>query len=143
MATGKVCSEDNDSCINCLQDIDCDDVIECTVDTCNGNTGSCVNSPDDTLCNNGLYCDGVETCDSTNGCQSGNQVSCDDQDDCTIDTCNEDTDTCDNVPDETCESTDPGPGCGCGSTTPNNEMLFLLFFMGVLLVGRRHHITKI
>jgi hypothetical protein len=47
-------------------------------------------------CDDGLHCNGSETC---NGgvCQSGTAPDCDDGVICTIDSCNEDTDLCDNV----------------------------------------------
>ncbi len=53
--------------------INCNDGISCTQDICNENTDSCVNSPNNALCNNGLFCDGIETCSSTLGCQAGAQ----------------------------------------------------------------------
>ena len=51
--------------------VDCDDAVSCTVDACNEATDSCDYTPDDALCDNGLYCDGAETCDAVNDCQPG------------------------------------------------------------------------
>lgn len=48
-------------------------------------------------CDDGLFCNGVETCFAT-VCVPGTPVNCDDSDFCTVDTCNEVTDTCDNDP---------------------------------------------
>jgi uncharacterized repeat protein (TIGR02543 family) len=49
-------------------------------------------------CDNGLYCDGVETCnEGTDSCDAGTPVDCSDGVGCTDDSCNEDTDSCDNV----------------------------------------------
>ena len=67
----------------------CDDGVSCTIDSCNEATDSCDNLADDTLCNDGLFCNGVETCDSTLACVIG-------IDPCTGtgETCNEDNDLC-------------------------------------------------
>ncbi|UCE60744.1 MAG: hypothetical protein JSU63_03135, partial [Phycisphaerales bacterium] len=80
--------------------IDCDDNIDCTIDTCSETTRACHIVPDDSLCDNGLYCDGAEVCDPQSGCQEGMPVDCDDDIECTVDTCNEDNGTCQNVPDD-------------------------------------------
>ncbi len=78
----------------------CDDGVSCTVDSCNETTDSCDNTPNDGLCDNGLFCDGSETCDAISGCQSGTAPNCDDGVGCTVDSCNEGTDSCDNVPND-------------------------------------------
>ncbi len=81
--------------------VDCNDGVDCTDDSCNEGTDSCDNLPDDGLCDNGLYCDGVETCEpALLGCQPGMPVDCNDGVDCTDDSCNEGTDSCDNLPDD-------------------------------------------
>ena len=36
-------------------------------------------------CNDGLYCNGLETCDALNGCQVGTPPNCNDSVSCTID----------------------------------------------------------
>ncbi|MCP4601395.1 MAG: hypothetical protein GY847_12870 [Proteobacteria bacterium] len=76
----------------------CDDGVTCTNDSCNEGTDSCDNVADDASCNNGSYCDGAETCDAVSGCQPGLDVNCDDGIACTSDSCNETSDSCDNVP---------------------------------------------
>ncbi len=66
----------------------CNDGVSCTNDSCNESTDSCDNAPDDSACDNGLFCDGVETCNASTGCQ-------DNADPCSGgQTCNESTDTC-------------------------------------------------
>ncbi len=75
--------------------VDCDDGVDCTVDSCDEASGTCDNVPDDGFCDDGLFCNGAETCDAVLGCQDGTPVDCDDGVDCTIDSCNEETDTCD------------------------------------------------
>ena len=52
-------------------DVDCDDSVPCTDDSCNEGTDACDNIPNDTLCDDGLYCSGIETCDALLGCQDG------------------------------------------------------------------------
>ena len=75
----------------------CDDGVSCTDDSCNEGTDSCDNVTNDGNCDNGLFCDGAETCDAVNGCQAGTAPNCDDGVSCTDDSCNEGTDSCDNV----------------------------------------------
>ncbi|MCO6439031.1 MAG: S8 family serine peptidase [Phycisphaerae bacterium] len=113
--------------------VDCDDGVSCTNDSCNEGTDSCDNVPNDGLCDDGQYCDGIETCHATLGCQTGTPVSCNDGVACTNDSCNEATDSCDYSPNdancddgqfcngaETCNATlgcqaggDPCPGQTC------------------------------
>jgi len=69
----------------CMSDADCDDGVACTVDTCNLDTGECSNAPDDSACDNGLFCDGEETCDAAQGCRAGDPP-CDEGMDCDEDT---------------------------------------------------------
>ncbi|MCD4822900.1 MAG: hypothetical protein K8R11_12825, partial [Methanococcoides sp.] len=76
---------------------DCDDGISCTDDSCNEGTDSCDHAANDGLCDNGLFCDGTETCDAVLDCQPGSPPNCDDGVGCTDDSCNEDTDSCDNI----------------------------------------------
>ncbi len=94
------CDEGGDMCVNtplggctsCIVDADCDDGITCTVDTCNA--GVCVRTPDDSVCDNSQFCDGVETCSVSLGCQDGAPPLCDDGVACTVDSCDEINDTC-------------------------------------------------
>ncbi|HUU85596.1 MAG TPA: S8 family serine peptidase, partial [Phycisphaerae bacterium] len=78
--------------------VDCNDGVGCTDDSCNEGADSCDNIPNSSLCDNGLYCDGDETCDALLDCQAGTTVDCNDGVGCTDDSCNEGTDSCDNVP---------------------------------------------
>ncbi len=77
----------------------CDDGVDCTDDSCDEGDDSCENLADDDYCDNGLFCDGVETCDAESDCQTGNDP-CDDGVGCTNDSCNENTDGCQNEPDD-------------------------------------------
>jgi formylglycine-generating enzyme required for sulfatase activity len=51
--------------------IDCDDGVSCTNDACNEGADTCVHSTDHAVCDNGLFCDGAETCDPLLDCQDG------------------------------------------------------------------------
>ncbi len=116
---------------------DCDDGVACTSDACVA--GSCVNTPDDSMCadgmrcnpvsdcipivctsdadcDDGLFCTGTETCavgedgaDPSTGCRAGVPPSCTDDLDCTSDACDEDADACAFVPDDT--ACDDGVDC--------------------------------
>jgi hypothetical protein len=75
----------------------CDDGVDCTIDSCNETTDSCDSTPDNSYCDNGLFCDGAEICDPALDCQAGTAPNCDDGVACTDDSCNEATDSCDNI----------------------------------------------
>jgi len=77
---------------------DCDDDIACTIDSCNEDDDVCVNTPDDSYCDDGDWCNGPEVCTPGVGCEPGTPPDCDDGDPCTIDTCDEDADECVNTP---------------------------------------------
>ncbi len=76
-----------------------DDGIACTVDTCDEGTKKFAHLPDDLFCNDGLYCNGVETCVADVGCVAGLQPVLTDGVSCTADTCNEALDTVVHTPD--------------------------------------------
>ncbi|HTQ05047.1 MAG TPA: putative metal-binding motif-containing protein, partial [Polyangiaceae bacterium] len=95
----------------CSDDSQCDDSIDCTHDSCDLTRGRCVHDPDDTLCDDGIYCDGVETCSATLGCQAGPVVTCTDMYTCTIDTCVEATHSCTHVPRDADGDGDPPIQC--------------------------------
>ncbi len=72
----------------------CDDGITCTNDFCDLASDSCSHVSDDSKCQNGLFCDGVESCDPVNGapmtgCVSGTPIVCSDGIACTQDACSE------------------------------------------------------
>jgi Proprotein convertase P-domain len=77
--------------------VNCDDGVACTADACNEPSGTCSNAADDAVCDDGLFCNGAETCDAVLDCQAGVAINCDDGVACTDDSCNEATQTCDNV----------------------------------------------
>ncbi len=80
----------------CDTDSDCEDAWECTRATCM--EGRCQVTLDHALCDDGIYCNGVERCDPRRGCVAGEPVSCDDFEPCTIDVCDEETKSCRHEP---------------------------------------------
>jgi hypothetical protein len=108
--------------------INCNDNITCTTDSCNEATDSCAHAPNNGMCDDGAYCNGVESCDPAVGCQAGDQIICNDNLSCTADTCSNvqkkcvftaNNAACDNglVCDgvETCNPAGVGPsGCATG-----------------------------
>ncbi len=83
---------------NADADIACGDDNSCLVGACDG-MGACVVTPDNGRCDDGLFCNGTENCNPTNpdaneqGCVAGQPPQLDDGIDCTVGTCDEDTDT--------------------------------------------------
>lgn len=51
--------------------VQCDDGIACTIDACDEGMQGCSHTPDHAVCDNGLFCDGEETCSTESGCISG------------------------------------------------------------------------
>ena len=87
--------------------VDCNDsnsdVNPGATEVCNGIDDDCdtiIDNSGDALCDDGVYCNGAETCDGVLGCQAGTAVDCDDSVGCTDDSCNEQTDSCDNTADD-------------------------------------------
>ena len=117
---------------------DCDDGIDCTIDACDEEADACEHTPDDGLCaegeicdpdqgcrteaecgsdadcDDGQWCNGAETC-VAGACQAGTEPDCDDGVDCTVDACDEESDSCSHQPDHTAcaegELCDPEAGC--------------------------------
>ncbi len=138
-----------DACVDGIcthTEVNCDDGNICTDDSCDPATGECIHE-DNTApcddgnactendvcvegectagtpltCNNGLFCDGLETCDAINGCQDGADPLVDDGVACTDDSCDETADKVVHTPvdsrcsdDDVCngiETCDPATGC--------------------------------
>jgi subtilisin-like proprotein convertase family protein len=66
---------------------DLDDGIDCTIDSCEG--GVLKHTPDDSLCNDGKWCNGTETCSALLGCVSVDAPVLSDGVACTQDYCDE------------------------------------------------------
>lgn len=74
--------------------LDCTDGIDCTADLCDESRNLCVHHPSDAMCDDGLFCNGVESCDPGTGCSAGDPPVCDDGVGCTADACAEEIDAC-------------------------------------------------
>jgi hypothetical protein len=85
----------------------CDDGIACTFDQCTEPSGACLHQPNDSVCDDNKFCDGIEVC-TLQGCKPGTPPSCDDGIACTHDTCDPVTDTCKASVDDSL--------CPCGQT---------------------------
>ncbi|MBW2703285.1 MAG: Ig-like domain-containing protein [Deltaproteobacteria bacterium] len=112
-----VCSDDE--CHACCINTDCDDGIDCTVDSCSSATFTCESETDDNLCPSGeaclpseggcvfVACGGDEDCDPGKHCCSDGvcktcctDIDCDDGVDCTVDSCSSATFTCESEADD-------------------------------------------
>lgn len=98
----------------CVDDAQCDDGIACTADRCDLELYRCRFVPDDSLCQDGLYCNGVEVCDTRLGCRQGPPRTCSDGDSCTIDRCSESTQSCEHAVRDADMDGDPDAHCGGG-----------------------------
>jgi hypothetical protein len=108
-----MCAEDQDACVECLSDSDCDDFLFCTGgETCSGgecrpgadpcpgrmcaeDQDACVECLEDADCADGLFCNGPETC-AGGACRPGPLPCAADELDCTV-TCDEGSDRCNAV----------------------------------------------
>jgi len=99
----------------------CNDGVDCTVDSCDGTIDACANAPDDSMCGafetcypttgcgpecftnedcqNGIYCDGRESC-IAGRCFDRPNPDCNDGVACTVDACVEATRSCVSTPDD-------------------------------------------
>jgi len=109
----------------------CSDTVACTIDSCDPATNRCLHTPNHAACDDGLFCNGTETCHVTNGCQAGTPPNCSDTVACTIDSCDPTTNRCLHTPNhaacddglfctgvEICDATfgcqpDPNPPIDC------------------------------
>lgn len=98
----------------------CDDGKACTSDACSTDQNDCVHTPVHAFCDDGLHCNGEETCSASaadaSGCVAGTTVSCDpDGTACTADVCSEVTQACAHTPrDELCSPTEYCDGAIAG-----------------------------
>ncbi len=95
----------------CVDDAECNDLFACTYDSCDPLLKRCRNVPDDTQCDNGIYCDGRERCVVGHGCEAGPVVTCEDGDPCTIDECVELLKSCTNTARDVDQDGDPDWHC--------------------------------
>jgi Putative metal-binding motif len=111
----------------CIDDGQCDDVIACTYDSCDTAIGRCLNVPDDTQCDDGIYCDGREQCVPGHGCEPGPVVTCSEGNACSIAQCVEATRSCVYTPRDVDQDGDPDGHCpgghDCDDLDPNVSSL--------------------
>ena len=90
-----------DVALGCLADpsVNMDDGVDCTLDLCDDVTGQIIHVPDHAACSDGVFCTGSEVCDVNQGCLPGTPPPVDDGIPCTVDSCDEETDTVIHVPD--------------------------------------------
>jgi hypothetical protein len=110
---------------------DCSDGVACTTDSCNEATDSCDHTVSNAACDDGAFCNGVETCHPTLDCQAGTPHDCSDGVPCTVDSCDETGDVCDHTPDDNAcddgafcngpESCSPTNGCEAGTAPPLDD----------------------
>lgn len=129
LCTTDTCNDTTDACVNTNNTIPCDDGLFCTAgdvcsggvctttprncgdgnvctdDSCNETTDACVNAPNTSPCDDGLFCTVDDTCG--NGECNGTPRVCSDPHQCTVNSCNEATDSCQFTPDnDLCEDED-------------------------------------
>ncbi|HVU01110.1 MAG TPA: putative metal-binding motif-containing protein [Polyangiaceae bacterium] len=98
----------------CVDDGQCDDALDCTHDACDRNLGRCHFVSDDTVCDDGAYCNGAERCIAGIGCRPGEPVACSDGTACTVDACVEATRTCTHTARDADGDGDPDGNCPDG-----------------------------
>ena len=93
---GAACGAISDGCGNTLQCGVADDGLACNgVETCVGNQ---IVPGTPLVCDDGLFCNGQETCDNNLGCVAGTPPNCNDGVSCTSDSCDENLDACVSTP---------------------------------------------
>ncbi len=106
----------------CTDVAQCDDGVDCTADRCDLEIERCRFEPDDSVCADEVYCDGDERCEPGLGCREGEPVACSDGDSCSIDRCDEATQSCEHVERDADGDGDPVWNCDggdCDDTDPN------------------------
>lgn len=77
---GAVCVAGTDPCL---------DAVDCTDDACLEETNTCFHMPNHGMCSNSLACDGYEQCDRIAGCVPAAPLYCNDENSCTVDSCDD------------------------------------------------------
>jgi len=107
----------------CVEDAQCDDGIDCTIDACDPTLERCRFKGDSSLCGNEIHCDGDEVCDQKLGCVPGAPASCADDNVCTIDTCVEAPQSCTHVLRDADQDGDPDIHCGGGDCDDDDPLV--------------------
>ena len=70
-------------------DAPCTDTVECTDDVCLEETDHCFFTPRHDMCSDSNACNGAEMCSTTEGCVAAVDPYCNDENSCTIDSCDD------------------------------------------------------
>jgi hypothetical protein len=57
-------------------EVNCNDGVSCTSDTCSEPTGTCSHVTNNYMCDDGQVCNGAEVCNAGSGCQAGPAYTC-------------------------------------------------------------------
>lgn len=106
---------------SCVTEEQCDDGLDCTIDTCDEALQRCRHTGDNARCSDGTYCNGEEVCRVRLGCGAGPPTSCSDTTPCTIDRCDELTRQCLHVPRDVDGDGDPDGNCSPGSDCDDQD----------------------
>jgi hypothetical protein len=87
---GTVCGARGVMCASCA------DGDLCSSDVCTAGVCSNPDAPSGTACDDGVFCTRTDTCNATGTCM-GRGARCDDSETCTVDSCDEAMDRCNNV----------------------------------------------
>ncbi len=98
----------------CVDDAQCDDGAECSIEHCDLARGRCTTRLDHEVCQDAVYCNGRERCEQARGCVAGSPIACSDGVTCTIDRCIEETKSCEHSPRDADGDGDPNWNCGTG-----------------------------
>ncbi len=105
----------------CLDVGQCTDGVSCAFASCDQSLGRCRYTPDDSKCQDGVYCNGFETCDPQHGCVPGPPVTCSTGNPCIIDTCVEASQSCQHAPRDADGDGDPDGHCTGGHDCDDND----------------------
>lgn len=105
----------------CRENSECDDGVPCSRDTCEA--GWCVATAVHEICDDGVFCNGPETCDPNAGCMPSGGRSCDDADGCTVDRCDEALNACVNEPLDVDGDGEPDSACAGGTDCDDDDPL--------------------
>jgi hypothetical protein len=97
----------------CMTDMDCDDHIACTRDSCQP-AHICGHTLDHGACDDHVFCNGIERYDTVMGCVHTDRQTCDDSDVCTLDRCDEASKMCQHAPRDLDQDGDPDQFCAMG-----------------------------
>ena len=123
---GNPCTDDTcdaqSGCAALFNEAPCSDDDLCSVgDACKD--GACTPGVATLNCDDGLYCNGEETCNPDTGCVAGDAPSVDDGIECTFDTCDEDADEVVSIPTDGLCSVPQDSLCKVGVCDPQQGCL--------------------